>query len=265
MCYMSDIAQGSTSPADPGGAPSGRGRRVAKGYESVARELRALILNGSLAAGERLPREADLAERFGVSRATVREALRLCAGQGLIHTAEGSSGGSFVARPSSGHISDTLRSGLDLLAAAQQISLEDLLEVRLLLEVPAARYAALRRTDEDVDRLVESSPIEVLKMSPTDQFVHNKEFHSVLIEASGNPLLEIAARPIFTVLQRNLGRSRLEPRFHRAINVHHHRIAAAVAAGDPDAAEREMADHLEFLRPFYERAWRHLVAAAERP
>jgi DNA-binding GntR family transcriptional regulator len=96
-------------------------------------------------------------------------------------------------------------------------------------------------------------------MSPTDQFVHNKEFHSVLIQASGNPLLEIAARPIFAVLQGNLGRMRRTPAFHRTIHDHHQRIAAAVAAGDPDAAEREMLEHLAFLRPFYERAWRQLA------
>lgn len=247
---MSDIASNQT------------GRK--KVYEDIAGDLRGQILRGELAPGERLPRESDMAEHFGVSRATVREALRMCAGQDLIHTAEGSSGGSFVARPSSGRISDSLRSGLDLLMEAQEISLDELLEIRLLLEVPAARFAALRRTEEEVERLEASSPIELLELAPTDQYAYNEEFHSILIEASGNVLLSIAARPIFAVLQRNLGRSELDPAFHRAINDHHHRIGAAVAAGDPDRAEREMVDHLAFLRPFYERAWRHALSAAER-
>jgi DNA-binding FadR family transcriptional regulator len=247
---MSDITPGPT-----------RGSKV---YEDVARELRSLILQGELAPGERLPREADMAEQFGVSRATIREALRLCAGQDLIETAEGSSGGSFVARPSSGRISDSLRSGLDLLMEAEEISLDELLEMRLLLEVPAARFAARRRTGAELDRLAASSPIELLELSATDQFHANEEFHSILIEASGNVLLSIAARPIFAVLQRSLGRSSLEPGFHRAINEHHHRIHAAIAAGNPREAERSMVDHLEFLRPFYERAWQGAMTAAER-
>src|SRR5215211_7796549 len=105
---MSDIMSGST-----------RGPKV---YEDVARELRTLILRGELVPGERLPREADMAEQFCVSRATIREALRLCAGKDLIETSEGSNGGSFVARPNSGRISDSLRSGLDLLMEAAEIS-----------------------------------------------------------------------------------------------------------------------------------------------
>lgn len=245
--YMSDI------PAAP--------KRGTKIYEDVARELRGLIVSGQLAPGERLQPEVTLAERFGVSRATIREALRLCAGQDLIWTAEGSTGGSFVARADSGRISESLRSGLDLLVVAQEISLDELFEMRVLLEVPAARLAAERRTDAELQRLAQSSPVELLELSPEDQFSYNEEFHSILIEASNNVLLSIAARPIFIVLQRNLVRSDLDPRFHRTINEDHHRIAAAVEDGDASAAETRMLDHLEFLRPYYERAWRNALNA----
>jgi DNA-binding FadR family transcriptional regulator len=237
--------------------------RGTKVYEDVARDLRSLILRGELAPGERLPPETDLAEQFGVSRATVREALRLCAGQDLIHTAEGSSGGSFVSRPSGGRVSESLRSGLDLLMEAREVSVDDLLEMRLLLEVPAARLAAERRSSEDVERLAGASPIELVELSATDQFFHNEEFHSILLEASGNRMLPISARPIFAVLQRNMRRSALDAEFHRAINDHHRGIAAAIAAGEPVAAELAMVEHLEFLRPYYVSAWRQFTEAGE--
>jgi DNA-binding FadR family transcriptional regulator len=237
--------------------------RGTKVYEDVARDLRALILRGELIAGERLPAESNLAQQFGVSRATVREALRLCAGQDLIRTAEGSSGGSFVAHPSGGRVSESLRSGLDLLLDAREVSVEELLEMRLLLEVPAARLAAIRRRADDIERLAMSTPIELLELSATDQFSHNEEFHSILLEASGNRMLPISARPIFSVLQRNMRRSGLDPCFHRTINEHHRGIAAAVAAGDPVATELAMVEHLEFLRPYYVAAWRESTAAAE--
>ena len=77
-----------------------------------------------------------------------------------------------------------------------------------------------------------------------------------MIEGSRNQLLTIAAQPVFAVLQRNLARSKLGVSFHRTINEHHRVIAAAIEAGDADAAGGEMHAHLEYLRPYYERAWR---------
>jgi GntR family transcriptional regulator, transcriptional repressor for pyruvate dehydrogenase complex len=250
ICSMSDISR-----------PSTRGPKV---YEDLARELRAMILRGELLPGARLPAESELAEEFGVSRTTVREALRLCAGQDLIRTAEGSTGGSFVARPSGGRVSESLRAGLDLLMEAQEVSVDDLLEIRLLLEVPAARLAAARRSEATIEDLAAASAIELVELSATDQFVHNEEFHSVLLAASGNRMLPISARPVFAVLQRNMRRSELDAAFHKAVNDQHRRIAAAVAAASPRDAERAMVDHLEFLRPYYERAWRQAEHDAER-
>jgi DNA-binding FadR family transcriptional regulator len=139
---------------------------------------------------------------------------------------------------------------------ANDVSLEDLLEVRELLEVPAARLAAVRRRDEELERLRETIPDEPLRLGPNQQFVYNQDFHCVVIDCCANALLAIAAQPIFGVLQRNLARTKLGARFHRAINDQHRAIAAAIEAGDADTAGGEMHDHLAFLRPYYERAWR---------
>jgi len=238
--------------------------RAPKAYEVVAGRLREQILDGELPQGTRLPNETVLAAEFGVSRATVREALRLLAAQNLIRTAKGAGGGSYVTVPSADHISESLRSGLDLLAVAEDVTLEELLEARELLEVPAARLAALRRSQEDLERLRGAIPPQPLRLATREQFALNKDFHSVVIEASRNTLLCIAAQPVFSVLQTHLARSRLGRRFHRAINEHHRAITAAIAAGDARAAEREMRSHLQFLRPFYEKAWRYALTLRER-
>ena len=197
-----------------------------------------------------------LAREFGVSRATLREALRLLGAENLIRTAKGAGGGSFVTVPSADHLSDSLRSGLGRLAVSEHLTLEELLEARELLEVPAARLAARRRAEEDVARLRESIPGDPLRLGTQEQFVYNRDFHAVVIEACGNTMLSIAAQPIFQVLQTHLSRSKLGREWHRAINQHHRSIAAAIEAGDEDAAGGEMYDHLEYLRPFYEKAWR---------
>jgi DNA-binding FadR family transcriptional regulator len=202
-----------------------------------------------------------LAADYGVSRATVREALRLLAAQNLIKTAKGATGGSYVTLPSPDHLSESLRSGIGLLAEAQDVSLDELLEVREVLEVPAARLAAERRVDADLDALRASIPASPLRLGTEEQFGFNRDFHSIVIELSGNTLLGIAAQPVFSVLQTKLARSKLGHRFHRAINEHHRAIAAAIGAADGEAAAGEMLAHLEYLRPFYEKAWRDRTAS----
>jgi DNA-binding FadR family transcriptional regulator len=228
---------------------------AAKRYEVVADRLRGQIVEGALPRGTRLPNEAVLADEYGVSRPTVREALRLLAAQNLIRTAKGAGGGSYVTQPSADHLSESLRSGLNLLADAQDVTLEELLEARELLEVPAARLAARRRREADVERLRATIPAGV--GGPQEEFTYNEEFHAAVLEASCNTLLAIAAQPIFAVLQTNLARSTLPRRFYRAVHDQHRTISVAIETGEARVAEREMREHLAFLRPFYEQAWRH--------
>ncbi|HET9242376.1 MAG TPA: FCD domain-containing protein [Gaiella sp.] len=231
-------------------------RRVRKGYEQVADQLRELIVTGELPQGGRLPTETALARELGVSRATVREALRLLAAQGLVRTAKGQTGGSYVTLPTVAHVSESLSSNIALLADARDLTLEELIEVRVLLEVPAARLAARRRAAGDVERLRATIPPDRPALDTQTEFVHNRDFHATLIECCENRLLQIAAQPVFSALQTSLSRSGLPRDFHRAIHAHHARIVEAVEAGDEDGAAREMNDHLAFLVPYYEKAWK---------
>jgi DNA-binding FadR family transcriptional regulator len=227
-----------------------------KAYEEVAERLRERVVSGELPPGARLPNEAVLAQDFAVSRATVREALRSLAAQSLIRTAKGAGGGSYVTAPSVDGVSDFLHSSIALMAHAEDVTLDDLIEARELLEVPAARLAAQRRHEELVERLEGTIPEKPLRLGTQEQFVYNRDFHSLVLAGCGNPLLVMAAQPVFTILQTNLSRSNLGAGFHRSINEHHRGIVAAIAAGDAEAAAGEMFSHLEFLHPFYEKAWR---------
>ncbi len=168
-------------------------------------------------------------------------------------------GGSYVTVPSAENVSESLRSGLGLMTSSADVTLEELLEVRELLEVPAARLAALRRSDEHVERLRAAIPGQPLRLDTQEQFVHNAGFHSTVIDASCNTLLSIAAEPVFAVLQTRLSRSRLGQKFHRSINDHHREIAAAIESAEERAAGELMHEHLDFLRPYYEQAWRDIA------
>ncbi len=232
-------------------------RPVRKAYEQAADQLRELIVTGRLSPGSRLPNELTLARDFGISRTTMREALRLLAAQSLIRTEKGPTGGSFVTLPTVDHISEFLQASITLLTETRNVSLQEFLEARELLESRAVRLAAQHRTSEDIVRLRATIPDSPLELAVDEQFVHNRDFHSVVLESCGNTLLRIAALPLFSILQTNLARSVLGQDFHTSINAHHQRIADAVAASDPDVAEQEMRDHLAYLRPAYERAWTH--------
>ena len=116
--------------------------RIRKAYEQVADQLLSMINSGELKPGDRLPSEAELAADFGVSRTTVREALRILATRNLIHTRKGMAGGHFIVEPTVGSISEFLVANYGLLTAANTVTLEHLLQAREMIEGPAAAIAA---------------------------------------------------------------------------------------------------------------------------
>lgn len=232
-------------------------QRVRKAYEQVYDQLRELIMRGELARDQRLPGEAELAREFGVSRGTVREALRLLAAHNLIRTAKGAGGGSFVTLPTAHHVSEVLQANIRLLNESHEVTAEEMLETRELLETFAARMAAGRRTAEDLERLRACIIDDPAELGTERQHLANTSFHTALLAASGNTLLTIAAQPVFGILQTNMRRREIEPQTLAKVNKDHIAILGAVAAGDGDAAARHMRRHLTMLRKTYVRLWTH--------
>jgi GntR family transcriptional repressor for pyruvate dehydrogenase complex len=231
--------------------------RVRKAYEQVADRIRDLITSGEIEPNERLPNEAELASQFGVSRATIREALRVLSTQDLIRTAKGSHGGSYVTIPSVAQISESLGTNIGLLSQASDVTLEEFLELREFLEIPAARLAAARRDEAALERLRATIPGQPQLLDTHEHFMYNRDFHSAVMLAANNTLLTIAAKPIFSVLRTHLRRQKLGEDFHSCVNRDHRAILAALEDGDADAAAAQMSEHLAYLRPRYELAWRH--------
>lgn len=226
-------------------------RRVLPAYQQVADQLRNLILAGELRPGTRLPAEAELTQMFGVSRGTVREALRVLESQQLVETTRGVSGGTHVADPEPNSISDFLSTSIGLLSGADGVSVDELLEARELLEVPAARLAAERRTPEDVAVLRACLATSGKDLDRGHRFEGNRDFHVGLLSAAHNRLIHVMTRPIFTVLTSRFLRDAAPPDFWQQVNDDHVRIADAVERGDGEEAANEMFDHLEHLRSTY--------------
>jgi DNA-binding FadR family transcriptional regulator len=235
--------------------PEPRDGTAGHAHERVAEQLRSAMLSQVIAPGSKLPAENDLAEAFKVSRATVREALRSLTAENLIETRRGVTGGSFVAEPSLERMSERLQVGLALLTSSSALSLDHFMEVRSFLEIPACGVAAIRRTDEELDRLLKATDPVEQSLADRELYHYNRDFHFQILEICHNPLLRLAAEPIFLVLQTCLDRSKLGVKFHRAVRRHHRDIASAFEAEDAVAAEELMADHLTWLESYYRKVW----------
>jgi GntR family transcriptional regulator, transcriptional repressor for pyruvate dehydrogenase complex len=232
-----------------------RPRRVRRAYEQVYDQLRDGMLNGQVANGERLPSEPALAAEFGVSRSTVRDALRLLMAEGLIRTAKGAGGGSFVTLPTVDHVSDFLKRNIELLSLTDDVTLLEFLEARHLIEGWAVRRAALQRTDAELELLRAQLTPSQLELSRDVQFHRRKDFHVVLMDICGNALLRIAAQPIFSVLQTHLYRTVEEPQGPPRVHDEHELILAAIERRDADEAERLMSEHLSRMADVYRAIW----------
>jgi DNA-binding FadR family transcriptional regulator len=220
-------------------------------YAFVADALRKRILSGEFPPGHRLPVEPELSKEYRVSRSTVREALRVLSSQNLVATSRGVAGGSFVVTPDTDQISDYLAASFGLLASSADVSAQALLELRDVLEVPAARLAAQRRTAEHLACLREAL-IDPQAVEPAAFHEGNRRFHQVLLEASGNPLLAALGRPVFDVLEARLVRSDAPPRTWDRVYAEHREILGFVEAGEVDRAAAAAHAHLDHLRAAYD-------------
>jgi DNA-binding FadR family transcriptional regulator len=217
--------------------------------EQVADNIRAYIHRSRLQPGDRVGREEDLARRFGVSRPTLREALRLLSSTRLIRASKGPGGGIFVAATAEEGIAHMVSEGVASMLAAEAVDLDALLETRMLVEIPLAGLAAQRATEQDVRRLRELvEEAEAAGDDPRRVAELDRELHRALTAAAGNVLAEAIMGWVVDVLHPSL-EERLRPAVVDAALVEQHReILRAVERGDPTAAERAMREHLLYLR-----------------
>jgi GntR family transcriptional regulator, transcriptional repressor for pyruvate dehydrogenase complex len=225
---------------------AGRGARPA--YQVLADALRTRIITGELKQGQRLPIEPDLSTQYGVSRSTVREALRVLASQNLITTHRGVAGGSFVAYPNPEQVSGYLEASLRLLTQSANLTIGQIAEARDMLEVPAAGLAAQRRSEEQLQDL-KSALFDRTSTSLEQAIEASKSFHAALVRATGSPIVEMLSRPVFEVVYDHVQDWEAPAGFWARIAGDHEAIFEAVAAQDPNGAREAIRDHLRKLRP----------------
>lgn len=216
-------------------------------YAVIAERIRARILSGALQPGERLPSEAELMEEFGFSRSTIREATRILASENLVVTTRGTTGGTFVAVPDMGRLTAHVENSVALMTVAQTVTVDQLMDVRLLTEVHAAGMAAYLRTDEQLRDMRDS--VELPETS--SNYEGNQEFHMQILQATGNPMLQLVCAPLFRVLRGRFARGRAPEDFWASSQEDHRRILAAIERKDSMAAMSQMRRHLDLLSDAY--------------
>jgi DNA-binding FadR family transcriptional regulator len=229
-------------------APRIIGQKVVRPRAQVEQKIRAAILSGELRGGERLPSEDELGKQFGVSRTTVREALRALCAQGLITKSPGVKGGSFVQDVDHESLGLILQESLDVRLKLGTLHPDEVAMVRQYLELPAVRLAAEHRSARDLAALREIVAREKsIAVDDSDVADLDARFHSTIAAASGNRAVASFVRALHAVAEpvHNL---RLSPEVGRETVRHHQAILVAIDSGDPDAAEAAMLEHLGYLR-----------------
>ncbi len=219
----------------------------APAYQLLADDLRARITSGRLRPGQRLPTEPELCAEAGVSRSTVREALRLLSSQHLIITTRGVTGGSFVAQPDPGVLAESLVSGVRLLLSSATVGVDELMEVRETFEIPAVALAAQRRTEEDLARL-RAAMFDPVHDDLATRLAAHRAFHAALAAATGNPLYELMTSPLYAVANARELVEVAGPGFWVEVDADHREILRCVEARDAAGGQRAASQHLRRLR-----------------
>ena len=211
------------------------------GASQVLQSLRTEIVDGSLQYGDQLPPERTLAERFGVARGTVREALTQLAASEHVEIRRGS--GSYV----------IYRQGNQSNPAIENARPLELIDARFALEPHICRLAVLHAGHDDIEqaeaqlRIMEDSVEDPQRFSEADM-----RFHTLLARSAGNGLLAWVVTEISSVRDQKqwarMLRLTLTPETILTYNAQHRRILDAIADREPETAADEMKQHLETAR-----------------
>ncbi len=207
----------------------------------IATAIRDAIISGQLIVDERLPSEAELSDKFKVSRATVREALKRLAAQSLIRTQRGAFGGAFVNRLSFDEAHGQQITTSTLLISMNEVSFETACEARYSLERACAPLAAQRRNPDHLAAM----RAEIVRqgqpgLSDESFCASDVAFHRALVDATDNPILSYQLAGAVEGMQPLMNMITFSARSREKIIEHHTTIADAIEAYDAEIADKAL-------------------------
>lgn len=226
-------------------------RRSAKTAETVAAQIVHDIVSRHLAPGDMLPSEAAMLGQYRVSRASLREALRLLEVQGLLRLKPGPGGGPMVVPVDSRELARTTSLYLHLGGA----DYSELFEAQLTV-APIAAARAARNPDRELVReqmapfLLEEQPV-----AGDEYWTVTNSFHGTVEELGGNRVIELISRLIGQMWHEHVVSRMDTSHLRQAIHAEHREIARAIIAGQATKASRLMYEHFEGLQAEYRKHW----------
>ena len=246
----------------------GLGRiKVPKSSDVLAERLKQEILGDGYNLGAALPTERELVSTTGLSRGSVREALRILEAQGLVHTRAGRYGGTTVSQPTAGQ----LAGHINLYVKGRSVTLSALVEVRLALEPMVAALAAARRTEDDLSNLrAIAKRIDWAADNDLSAFLEeNVNWHNAIAAASHNDLLQAFANSVSGLMfEASQIKEFASVEVRGRVRFAHARILEAIEAGDADLARRRVERDVQAYASFLEAALAaaaDVTSASERP
>jgi GntR family transcriptional regulator, transcriptional repressor for pyruvate dehydrogenase complex len=218
--------------------------RTSRLYEQIVQQIEESIVKGNLKPGDQLPAERELAQRFGVSRTAVREAVKALREKGLVEAYSGR--GTFITDGTT----QAVRQSLDLMVKiGQPEGSTQLAEVRAILEPEIAALAAARIQEPELVTMREAvATMDKAGQDPDAYIEADLDFHLALAEAADNPLILSLLDSIVGLLREQRLRIFRVPGGPERGQIHHKKILEAVERRDPEKAREAMRAHLTQVR-----------------
>jgi GntR family transcriptional regulator, transcriptional repressor for pyruvate dehydrogenase complex len=211
--------------------------------DDLAEQLLTAIIDGQYPPDSALPPEGELSERGGVSRLTVREAVKHLRAQNVVRVVRGR--GTYVNPPDRWTaLEPVVRAASRTASGALS---ERLIEARRLIENGACELAASRRTEEDLEELRRHLAVmrEAAEVGDTEQFVQaDIDFHDTVMRATGNLFVPLLFEPFGPLLVEGRRETSAVPEIRTNAIAHHETVLAALESGSPDAARTAMDGHM---------------------
>jgi DNA-binding FadR family transcriptional regulator len=218
--------------------------------DEVFSRLKRMIESGELKAGDDMPSERELMERYGVGRPAIREAMQALAGKGLVEISQGER--ARVLRITAESIFRQVDLPAKLMLSGSSDSLEHLKSARIFFERGMIREAAARATPDDIAELRALLDRQKQSLGDSDAFIDaDMEFHQGIARISGNPLFAAVSGAMLGWLKSYHTEMLIWTGRENFTLAEHEEIIRAIAKGDADLAEQAMIKHLERSRALY--------------
>lgn len=215
----------------------------------IAEQIREAICDGTFKSGEQLPTELEMAEQFGVSRPTIREALKRLAAQNLITSRRGPTGGTFVRHYDVEDASESILSATMLMMSLKSVKYCDILDVRRSLEFVCCQKA-MKKWSPDLEVKIRTVLNNLKKPDISDsEFKSEKiNFHRLIVDASGNPMLQFLMYGVMEAPAQIAPFSIEHPDYRETVLTNYERLLDAMVSKNEDDAKTAIDIHLDYLK-----------------